>query len=97
MRRWSSFATGARNRPLDHRLDRRQPGPGRSPVSLLRPCPTLSDSRGMKVIKQSDQDWINQDLFPRAFAAGLKRVGVVVPTRDLAMINLAPIVGRIRL
>jgi hypothetical protein len=50
----------------------------------------------MKVIKQSDQDWINQDLFPRAFAAGLKRVGVVVPTRDLAMINLASIVGRIR-
>ena len=24
----------------------------------------LSDSRSMKVIKQSDQDWINQDLFP---------------------------------
>lgn len=55
----------------------------------------LSDSRAMKVIKQSDQDWINQDLFPRALAAGLKRVAVVVPTRDLAMINLDSIAGRI--
>lgn len=55
----------------------------------------LSDSRAMKVIKQADQDWINQDLFPRAFAAGLKRVAVVVPTRDLAMINLDSIAGRI--
>jgi hypothetical protein len=55
----------------------------------------LSDSRGMKVIKQSDQDWINQDLFPRAFAAGLRRVAVVVPIRDLAMINLESIASRI--
>jgi hypothetical protein len=55
----------------------------------------LSDSRGMKVIKQSDQDWINQDLFPRALAAGLRRVAVVVPTRDLAMINLDSIAARI--
>jgi hypothetical protein len=55
----------------------------------------LSDSRCMKVIKQSDQDWINQDLFPRALAAGLKRVAVVVPIRDVAMINLDSIAGRI--
>jgi hypothetical protein len=55
----------------------------------------LSDSRNMKVVKQSDQDWINQDLFPRALAAGLRRVAVIIPKATLAMMNLDQIAARI--
>jgi hypothetical protein len=48
----------------------------------------LSDSRKMKVVRQSDQDWLSGDLFPRALAAGLRRVALIVPKSALAMTNV---------
>lgn len=48
----------------------------------------LTDARNMKVIKQSDQDWITQNWLPRAAAAGLKRAAIVLPTSMVAMTNV---------
>jgi hypothetical protein len=48
----------------------------------------LSDSRNMKVVKQADQDWLSGDLFPRALAAGLRRVALIIPKSALAMMNV---------
>jgi hypothetical protein len=38
----------------------------------------LADARNVKVISQPDQDWIVQEFFPRALAAGLKRIALVI-------------------
>ena len=48
----------------------------------------LLDARKMKVLKQSDQDWITKNWLPRAAAAGLKLAAVVVPTSMVAMTNV---------
>src|SRR5882762_7652255 len=37
----------------------------------------LGDSRGIKAIRQPDQDWVNDDWFPRILAAGLRRMAMV--------------------
>jgi SpoIIAA-like len=48
----------------------------------------LSDTRLQKAIQQSDQEWIDRDWFPRAVAAGLKRVAVVVAQSVLVQMNI---------
>jgi hypothetical protein len=55
----------------------------------------LADGRSMKVVKQSDQDWIVQEFFPRALAAGLKRIALVIPESGLAMTTLDQLVHRL--
>ena len=55
----------------------------------------LGDSRRIKVIQQSDQDWVNQDWFPRMLAAGLTRMALVLPTSGLAKMNVDDLVGRV--
>jgi len=47
-------------------------------------------------MKQSNQDWMTQNLLPRAFAAGLRRVAVVMPTSALAMMNSEAMLARVR-
>jgi hypothetical protein len=49
----------------------------------------------MKAIQQSDQDWLDAEWFPRALAAGLKRMAVVLPQRGLVVMNLKDIVNRL--
>ena len=49
----------------------------------------------MKVIKQSDQDWIDQKFFPRALAGGLNRMAWVIPKSGLAMMNVDQLVRRL--
>jgi hypothetical protein len=48
----------------------------------------LLDGRKMKVIKQSDQDWITMNWLPRAAAAGLRLAAIVQPTSAVAMSNV---------
>jgi stage II sporulation SpoAA-like protein len=55
----------------------------------------LADARNMKVIKQSDRDWIAQTFFPRALTAGLKRVALVIPESGLAMTTLDQVMQRL--
>lgn len=49
----------------------------------------------MRTVKQSDQDWIDASWFPRALAAGLMRIAVVVPKRGLAMMNIDAMVAKV--
>ena len=55
----------------------------------------LGDSRNLKVIKKSDQDWSNQDWFPRVLAAGLKRMALVIPQSGLAKMNVDEILSKV--
>jgi hypothetical protein len=55
----------------------------------------LGDCRNMKVIKQSDQEWVNRDWMPRILAAGLRRMALVIPKSGLAMMNVQEIMSRV--
>ena len=55
----------------------------------------LGDSRQIKVIQKSDQDWVNEDWFPRILAAGLTRMALVLPVSGLAKMNIDDMVSRV--
>ena len=55
----------------------------------------LVDGSNMKVVKQSDQDWIDRKWLPHALAAGLRRVAMVIPKSGLALMNVEDMVRRI--
>jgi SpoIIAA-like len=55
----------------------------------------LGDSRHIKVIQKSDQEWVNEDWFPRILAAGLTRMALVIPASGLAKMNIDDMVGRV--
>ena len=55
----------------------------------------LGDCRNMKVIQQSDQDWINQDWFPRAIASGLTRLAIVISKSGLAQMIVEDLISRV--
>jgi SpoIIAA-like len=55
----------------------------------------LGDCRSMKVTKQSDQEWIDREWFPRVVAAGLTRMALVIPTSGLAKMNVEDMVARV--
>jgi hypothetical protein len=55
----------------------------------------LGDARQIKVIQKSDQDWVNEDWFPRILAAGLARMAMVLPVSGLAKMNIDDMVGRV--
>jgi hypothetical protein len=55
----------------------------------------LGDSRRIKVIQQTDQDWINREWFPRILAAGLTRMALVIPASGLAKMNIDDMVSRV--
>jgi hypothetical protein len=55
----------------------------------------LGDGRNMRVIKQSDQEWVIRDWIPRILAAGLRRMAMVIPKSGLAMMNVQEILSRV--
>jgi len=56
---------------------------------------SLGDCRNMKVIQQSDQDWINREWFPNATAAGLTRLALVLARSGLAQTIVEDLVSRV--
>lgn len=48
----------------------------------------LVDCRDLKAIKQSHQEWITENLLPRALAAGLRVAAIVMPNDAEAMMNI---------
>jgi len=48
----------------------------------------LADCRRQRTLKPADQDWGDKVWLPRVVAAGLKRFAVVLPTSQLATMNL---------
>ena len=55
----------------------------------------LGDGRSLRAIKQADQDWMTQDWMPRALAAGLRRMALVVPKSAVARTNLEQMVDKV--
>ena len=53
----------------------------------------LTDTRKVKVIIRTDQEWIKETWFPLAIAAGLKRIAVVTATRGLGKVTVEEVVG----
>jgi len=56
----------------------------------------LVDSRRQRALPWPDQDWVSQQWFPKAFAAGLTRLALVIPESALAMMSIEDVVSRVR-
>ena len=54
----------------------------------------LADCRNQKAIQQTDPDWV-RDWFPRALAAGLRRMAVIITKSGLARMNVEDILRRV--
>jgi hypothetical protein len=55
----------------------------------------LADCRNMKPINPADQDWIDHNWFPRAHAAGLRRMALVVPYSGLTRLHIDDLLGQV--
>ena len=55
----------------------------------------LGDTRQIKVIQESDQEWVNRDWFPRVLAAGATRMALILPASGLAKMNIDDMVSRV--
>ncbi len=55
----------------------------------------LTDTRGMEVILPDDQAWTEADWVPRAMAAGLRRMAVVMPEKAVAQLSVARLSDRV--
>jgi hypothetical protein len=55
----------------------------------------LGDSRRIKAIQKSDQDWANREWFPRIIAAGLRQLAMVLPESGIALMNIKDIVSKV--
>jgi hypothetical protein len=56
----------------------------------------LVDSLKQEALSPPDQDWVNQDWFPRALAAGLRRLALVIPESALVMMSIEDVLSRVR-
>jgi hypothetical protein len=55
----------------------------------------LADCQSLGPISAEDQEWLDQDWFPRALAVGLARMAIVLPWRDVARMDVQDIMGRV--
>jgi hypothetical protein len=55
----------------------------------------LADCRNMQTARQSDQQWIDRSWFPRAHAAGLRRLAVLVPYGGLTRMHVYDMLGSV--
>jgi hypothetical protein len=55
----------------------------------------LADCQSLGPISPEDQEWLDHDWFPRALAAGLQRMAIVLPWREVAKMNVEDIVARV--
>ncbi|PLX02567.1 MAG: hypothetical protein C0595_10290 [Marinilabiliales bacterium] len=55
----------------------------------------LADLREMKVLSLEDQDWSNNDWFPRAIKGGIRKMAIVLPTSSLGKIGVKSIMKKV--
>jgi hypothetical protein len=84
---WKSAVSGAALRVA---LER-----GIDALSKNRGSRWLADCQSLGPISAEDEEWIDQDWFPRALAAGLSCMAIVLPWRDAAKMNVEDIVARV--
>jgi hypothetical protein len=56
----------------------------------------LVDSRRQRALPWPDQDWVSRQWFPRAIAAGLQRLALVVPESELVMKGIEEVVSTVQ-
>jgi hypothetical protein len=56
----------------------------------------LADTRQLKVVPEEDLKWINEDWFPRAIAAGVRRMALVVPESVLAKMSIRRLMSKVK-
>ena len=56
----------------------------------------LADLRSLQVLDQKDQEWSNEDWFPRAIAGGIRYMAIVVPLDVLAEMSVNRIMERVK-
>lgn len=56
----------------------------------------LADTRQLKVVKQEDQDWVQEDWFPRALAAGVTRMAYVIPESVLGQLAVKRVMSSVK-
>jgi hypothetical protein len=55
----------------------------------------LADMRHMGVVSPADQKWSNEDWFPRALAAGIHKMALIVPKSTLAQMSVDTIMSKV--
>lgn len=55
----------------------------------------IADVRLLGPVRQVDQQWINQDWFPRAIAAGLRTLATVSPRSSVARLSVKQIMSKV--
>jgi len=55
----------------------------------------LADLRKLGIVNQEDQNWSNNDWFPRALLGGVRRMAIVVPTSELAKMSVDAIMSKV--
>lgn len=64
-------------------------------LKQMRVSRWLGDCRLLGPMTQADQQWINQDWHPRAAAAGMRWVALVLPKAAVARLGLTYIIKRV--
>lgn len=55
----------------------------------------LADLRSMQVIAVEDQNWSNEDWFPRAIKGGIRKMAIVQPTSALTKMGVKNIMSKV--
>ncbi len=55
----------------------------------------LADMRNMQVLALEDQDWANQDWFPRAIKGGIRKMALVQPKSALAKMGVRNVMNKV--
>jgi hypothetical protein len=56
----------------------------------------LVDSRRQRALPWPDEDWVSEQWYSKALAAGLTRLALVIPESALAMMSIDDVVSRVR-
>lgn len=56
----------------------------------------LADTRKLKVFSDEDSRWVNEDWFPRAIQAGVRRMALLVPESVLAQMALKRLMQKVK-
>ena len=85
---WKSYVEGEEFRSA---LDA-----GISVIRQKRASRWLADLRRLGPIRQVDQQWTNEDWFPRAVAAGVRAMALVSPTAAVSRMSVQQIMSRVK-
>jgi len=83
---WKTFASGAEFREALNK--------GLELVNEKKAAKWLGDTSSMSAIPTDDQQWANNDWFPRALSSGIKKMAVVVPKSVIAKMSVQNIVSK---